>query len=132
MYNKYAFKLGDQLHAENARLRKRIEELDNGIGVDKLRLQHEKELSKWENKFNHLEKEKNKYHDLWQSKCRTNSDLKFHIGMLELKIEELYKQLLEKDSLLAKKDAEITLMLNANTNKNLKRWLTKRKQHGSM
>ena len=107
MYNKYAFKPGDQLHAENARLRKRIEELENGIGVDKLRLQHEKELSKWENKFNHLEKEKNKYHDLWQSKCRTNSDLKFHNGMLELKIEELNKQLSEKDSLLAEKDAEI-------------------------
>jgi len=107
MYNKYAFKPGDQLHAENARLRKRIEELENGIGVDKLRLQHQKELLKWQNKFTNLEREKNRYHSLWQSKCQSYNDLQLHNGILECKIEELNKLLLEKESHLAEKDAEI-------------------------
>lgn len=106
MYNKYAFKPGDQLHAENARLRKRIEELENGIGMDKLKLQQEKELSKWQNKLTHLEKEKTRYHDLWQLECQFNNDLQVHNGILECKIEELLKLLLEKDSHLSKKDAE--------------------------
>ncbi len=107
MYNKYAFKPGDQLHAENARLRKRIEELENGIGEDKLRLQHEMELSKWQSNFTHLEKEKNRYQNLWQSKCQSSNDIQVQNWILERKIGELKELLLEKESHLAKKDAEI-------------------------
>jgi len=107
MYNKYALKPGDHLYAENARLRKKIEELEHGIGVDKVRLQHEKELSKWENKFSRLEKIKNKYHDLWQSKCQANNDLQVHTGILECTIKELDKRIVEKDSFVAKKEVEI-------------------------
>lgn len=107
MLNRYSLRPGDHLHAENARLRKKIEELEIGMGVDRLRLQHEKEILKWQSKCNHLEKEKNRYLDLWESKCQCNNDLQVHNGILKCKIDELNQLVIEKDAHLAKKDAEV-------------------------
>ena len=79
-----------KLHAENARLRKKIELLESSLGVDKLKAQFEAELKKHLHREAKLQKESDRYHQLWQ---KAVSELRNKGDVLELllRIEELEK-----------------------------------------
>ena len=98
MDNKYTFKHDDRLHAENHRLRKRIEELEAGVGIPKLRKEHEAALSKIRYKCEKLEKEKEKYHVLWRDRVRECDSLRMDCAILEDTVKEQQTELDEKDA----------------------------------
>lgn len=56
-----------KLHSENARLRKRIESLEQGLEINKLRSFYESEIKKHVNKEKQLQKQCDRFHQLWQS-----------------------------------------------------------------
>lgn len=60
------------LRGENARLRKRIELLEQGLGIPALKASHEKELHKKDHAIEMLRKESRRYHDLWQRQVSRN------------------------------------------------------------
>ena len=51
-----------KLHSENARLRKKIEQLESSLGIDKLKAQFVAELEKHLRKEAKLQKESDRYH----------------------------------------------------------------------
>ena len=56
-----------KLHSENARLRKRIESLEQGLEISKLRNFYEAEIKKHVNKEKKLQKQCDRFHQLWQA-----------------------------------------------------------------
>ena len=79
-----------KLHSENARLRKKLEQLESSLGIDRLRAHFEAEIQKqlrWKEK---LKKEADRYHRLWQdavSELRSKGDI---IELL-IQLEDLQK-----------------------------------------
>lgn len=67
-----------KLHAENARLRKKIELLESSLGVDKLKAQFEAELKKHLHREAKLQKESDRYHQLWQKAVSVVLEYKQH------------------------------------------------------
>lgn len=98
-----------KLHSENARLRKKLEQLDSSLGIDRLRAHFEAEIQKqlrWKEK---LKKEADRYHRLWQdavSELRSKGD----IIELRIQLEDLLKlcdQLREEISALTKGNTDL-------------------------
>ena len=98
MDNKYAIKYDDRLRSENHRLRKRIEELEADAGIPKLKKEHDATLAKARNKYEKLEKEKEKYHVLWRDKVRECDHLRMDCAIFEDTIKEQQAKLDEKDA----------------------------------
>lgn len=98
-----------KLHSENARLRRKIEQLESSLGIGKLKAQFEAELEKHLRKEAKLQKESDRYHQLWQkaiSELRNKGDiLEFLIRIEEL--EKLCEQLRQEISALTAENMDL-------------------------
>lgn len=65
------------LHGENARLRKKIESFEQELQLPKIIALHEKEIHKHVLKEQQLERERDRYHDLWQRALKKNAGYSF-------------------------------------------------------
>lgn len=66
-----------KLHSDNARLRKKLEQLESSLGIDRLRAHFEAEIQKQLRREEKLKKETDRYHRLWQdavSELRSKGD----------------------------------------------------------
>lgn len=96
-----------KLHSENARLRKKLEQLESSLGIDRLRAHFEAEIKKQLRREEKLKKEADRYHRLWQdavSELRSKGDI---IELL-IQLEDLQKLC---DSLFFVKAALVILEL---------------------
>lgn len=102
-----------KLHSENARLRKRIESLEQGLEIDKLRAFYEVEIQKHINKEKQLQKQCDRFRQLWQKAVK---ELRSKGDVIELMIqlEDVKKEL---DSLRQENSAlsdKVTELLDVN------------------
>lgn len=100
-----------RLHHENAALRKKIESLEQGQGIPALVASHEKELRKKDNAIKKIQRESQRYHDLWQHQValnRMNGIGEEGEEILALRKENLR---LKKDNELLKKQLDSSLEL---------------------
>lgn len=98
-----------KLHSENARLRKKIEQLESSLGLEKLTSQFEAELAKHLRTEARLQKESDRYHQLWQ---KAVSELRNKGDVLELLIriedlEKLCEQLRQEISALTTENIDL-------------------------
>lgn len=72
------YKENFKLHSENARFRKKLEQLESSLGIDRLRAHFEAEIKKQLRREEKLKKEADRYHRLWQdavSELRSKGDI---------------------------------------------------------
>ena len=96
-----------KLHSENARLRKKIEQLESSLGIDKIREHFDAEIQKHLRKEEKLQKESDRYHQLWQNAV---SELRSKGDVLELLI-----QIEDLEKLCEQLRREISALTNENT-----------------
>ena len=96
-----------KLHSENARLRKKIEQLEASLGIDKIREHFDAEIQKHLRKEEKLQKESDRYHQLWQNAV---SELRSKGDVLELLI-----QIEDLEKLCEQLRQEISALTNENT-----------------
>ncbi len=98
-----------KLHSENARLRNKIEQLESTLGVDKIRAHFDAEILKHLRKEEKLQKESDRYHQLWQnavSQLRDKGDVTELLIQIE-DLEKLCEQLRQDISALSKENADL-------------------------
>lgn len=98
-----------KLHSENARLRKKLEQLESSLGIDKLRAHFEAEIKKQLRREEKLKKEADRYHRLWQdavSELRSKGDIVELLIQLE-DLQKLCVQLREEISALTKENTDL-------------------------
>ena len=59
-----------KLRADNTHLRRKLEAYESGHGIDKLKEKYEAEIRKRDNKILRIQKESERYHDLWAGDLR--------------------------------------------------------------
>lgn len=95
-----------KLHSENARLRKKLEQLESSLGIDRLRAHFEAKIKKQLRREEKLKKEADRYHRLWQdavSELRSKGDIIELLIQLE-DLQKLCDQLREEISALTKEN----------------------------
>lgn len=98
-----------KLHSENARLRKKLEQLESSLGIDRLRAHFEAEIKKQLHREEKLKKEADRYHRLWQdavSELRSKGDIIELLIQLE-DLQKLCDQLREEISALTKENTDL-------------------------
>lgn len=118
-----------KLHSENARLRKRIESLEQGLEIDKLRSFYEAEIKKHVNKEKQLQKQCDRFHQLWQSavkELRSKGDVIEILIQLEDARKELDSLRQENATLLS----QVSELLDVN--KHLKAQLNRDYENSSI
>ena len=118
-----------KLHSENARLRKRIASLEQGLEVDKLRSFYEAEITKHINKEQKLQKQCDRYHQLWQNavkELQTKGDVIEVLIQLEDTRKEL-ELLRRENTALSEKVCEL-----ADINKHLKAQMNRDYENSSI
>ena len=97
-----------KLHSENARLRKKLEQLESSLGIDRLRAHFEAEIKKQLHREEKLKKEADRYHRLWQdavSELRSKGDIIELLIQLE-DLQKLCDHLREEISALTKENID--------------------------
>ena len=74
-----------KLHSENARLQKKLDQLDSSLGIDRLRAHFEAEIQKQLRREEKLKKETDRYHRLWPDAV---SELRSKGDIIELRIQQ--------------------------------------------
>lgn len=97
-----------KLHSENARLRKKLEQLESSLGINRLRAHFVAEIKKQLHREEKLKKEADRYHRLWQDAV---SELRSKGNIIELliQLEDLQKlcdHLREEISALTKENID--------------------------
>lgn len=108
------FTKDDRLHAENARLRRQLEDMQKVNYVGKLNDAHTRETEKLCRKITGLEKEAAKEHDLRMVFVRENERLRLELGIATAEkvtivadMKSLEEQLAEKEGIIQKLTAQV-------------------------
>ncbi len=127
MPNRYSISsIEAKLRSDNTTLRRTLEAYESGHGIDKLREKYEAEIRKRDNKILRIQKDADRYHDLWANAVRhasrlvpiedtiasddlkkENADLIKENAALKAQVLELQERLNEANDTIAKLKAQM-------------------------